>query len=52
MPLCSSSQFYEEGKVFAEQALAFDQQGNAESAIFYYTEAVNVLLNATNADPR
>ena len=51
MPLCSANQYYEEGKEFVEQALSLDLAGNAAAAIFYYTEAANVLLSAVNDDP-
>lgn len=54
MPICSvsSRQCYDDGKEFAEQALVFDQAGDIAAAIFYYTEAANVLLTAINVDPR
>ena len=54
MPICSvsSRQCYEDGKEFAEQALVFDQAGDIAAAIFYYTEAANVLLTAINVDAR
>ncbi|KAL5247610.1 hypothetical protein ACHWQZ_G019477 [Mnemiopsis leidyi] len=53
MPICSvsSRQCYDDGKEFAEQALVFDQAGDIAAAIFYYTEAANVLLTAINVDP-
>ena len=54
MPICSvsSRQCYDDGKEFAEQALVFDQAGDIAAAIFYYTEAANVLLTAINVDAR
>eukprot|EP00116_Pleurobrachia_bachei_P003770 sb/3464032/ len=54
MPICSvsSRQCFEDGKEFAEQALVFDQAGDTAAAIFYYTEAANVLLNAIAVDAR
>lgn len=40
----------EDGKKFATEAVRYDQAGDVEQAIFFYSEASDALLKAWSAD--
>ena len=50
-PVLQAKQMIEDATVYAQDAIAYDQDKKYPSALFFYQEAVSALLRAYSLDP-